>query len=70
MSGGTACLASALIAVLYVSLTSSGTVDVTQVGFLVAHMIEEDFATCHLVLMTTDPHSLVFSAVQRQVLQK
>lgn len=58
-----------LVAVLVVPSLSSEPVSVDLVGLLVAQMVEQNFATCHLVLMTTEPHSPVFGAIQRHVYQ-
>lgn len=69
MGSQTVSFALAVVAV-FVPAPSSEAVTVSHVGVLVAQMLEQSFATCSLVLMTTDSHSPLFTAIQRHGLNK
>lgn len=56
-----------LVAGFAIPSLSSGAVSVDNVGVVVSQIMEQNFAICQLVLVTSTPYSPVFSAIQRHV---
>ena len=50
---------------LNVILVGGAETGVEEVGVMVMQVVEHHLSSCHVVLMTTAPHSPVFSAIRR-----